>query len=116
MRIAIAAALLIVACGGATKPSGKGTGTGTGTGTSQDVCGAAVANARTLYEAEAKATDQATHDPSYVDDNVAMVAKDCAQDPAHVALCARGAASVAALEKDCLVPLDEEGTEGERTP
>jgi hypothetical protein len=76
----------------------------------------AVANAKTLYGADAKATDQATHDPTYVVDNVSIVAKDCARDPARVAACARGATSVAQLEHDCLVPLDEEGTEGDHTP
>jgi hypothetical protein len=111
----VLALVILAACGGA-RPTGNGSGAGSGTGSAADPCEAAIANARSLYDAEAKATDQATHDPTFVDDNVSIVAKDCARDPARVAACARGATSVAQLEKDCLVPLDEEGTEGDHTP
>jgi hypothetical protein len=101
------------ACGGAQSGTGAGTGSASGSvvGTS-DPCGAAKPNVTSLYEAEAKATDQTTHDPTYVDDNVAMVMKDCAKDPAKVGACAQAAKTVPALEHDCLAPLDEEGTEG----
>jgi hypothetical protein len=98
------------ACGGA-HPGGTGTGTASGSAAA-DPCGAAKPNVTALYEAEAKATDQTTHDPTFVGDNVEMVMKDCAKDPAKVGACAKAAASVPALEHDCLVPLDEEGTEG----
>jgi hypothetical protein len=108
-------ALWIAACACAPKKpvtdgSGGGTGTATATGASCDDAKPAVT---ALYEAEAKATDQVDHDPSFVDDNVAMVMKDCAKDPARVARCATGAKDVASLEHDCLIPLDEEGSEGE---
>jgi hypothetical protein len=51
--------------------------------------------------------------PGAVDDNTAMVMKDCAKDPARVAACAAGAKSVTELEHGCLIPLDPEGTEGD---
>ena len=103
-------AIVLAACGAKTKPVGPGPGTGAIT------CADATANVTALYQAEAKATDQATHDPTFVDDNVAMVIKDCAADPVKVAPCAKVAPSVAELEKQCLIPLDEEGTEGDKTP
>jgi hypothetical protein len=106
-------AIGLAACGGKTPPPA---GPGSGSATAGPRCADATANVTALYEAEAKATDQATHDATFVDDNVAMVMKDCAADPAKVAPCARTAATVATLEKDCLIPLDEEGSEGAKTP
>ena len=103
-------AIVLAACGAKTKPIGPGPGPATIS------CADATANVTALYEAEAKATDQATHDVTFVDDNVAMVMKDCAADPAKVAPCAKTAPSVADLEQQCLIPLDEEGTEGQKTP
>jgi hypothetical protein len=98
------------ACGGTKPPTGAGSGSGSVA--ANDACAAAKPNVTALYEAEAKATDQTTHDPTYVDDNVAMVMKDCTKDPAKLGACAQAAKTVPALEHDCLVPLDEEGTEG----
>jgi hypothetical protein len=113
-RMLISVALAGCACG-AKKPTGTGPGTGSPSA-SAVTCADATANVTALYQAEAKATDQATHDPTFVDDNVAMVMKDCAADPVKVAPCAKSAPSVAELETKCLIPLDEEGTEGGKTP
>ena len=110
-RVAIGVlAVLLGACGGDSKPKPRTIGEH-GHGPVIVPCDDAKPNVTALYEAAAKATDQATHDPTYVDDNVAMVMKDCAANPLRVAACAKVATSVEALEHDCLVPLDEEGTE-----
>jgi hypothetical protein len=65
-----------------------------------------------LYRAEAQAKEPKRVDES-VADNTAMVMKDCAKDPGKTVPCLGRAASVAELEKQCLIPLDDEGTEGE---
>ncbi len=117
LRIAsVGFGLLFVACACKSKPAtvtGGGTGTGTGTGSAAD-CASIKAPVTALYDAEAKATAATDKDTTFVEDNVAMVMKDCAQDPARVAACAAAATSSAQLEKDCLIPIDEEGTEGEK--
>ena len=109
MRAGFFALLIAAACG---HGHPIGTGVASGSAPAGDPCATAKANVTSLYAAEAQATDQTTHDPTYVDDNVAMVMKDCAKDPAKIGACAQAAKTVPALEHDCLVPLDEEGTEG----
>ncbi|MCA9675521.1 MAG: hypothetical protein KC464_10840 [Myxococcales bacterium] len=105
--------LLIAACacksrGGGGGP-GPGTGTGTGTGTAAD-CDGVRRHVEELYRADPSggASDEA------VADNVAMVMSDCARDPGRVAGCAGAARTVNELETRCLVPLDDEGSEGDR--
>jgi len=44
-----------------------------------------------------------------VADNTEMVLVDCRREPARVAPCAEKAPSVDALERDCLLPLDDDG-------
>jgi hypothetical protein len=41
-----------------------------------------------------------------------MVMNDCAKAPDRVAACVQGVSTVADLERTCLRPLDDEGTEG----
>jgi hypothetical protein len=68
-----------------------------------------------LYRAESSADkDAPALAEEQVADNVQMVIDDCAQQPDKVAPCAAKATSVADLEQRCLIPLDEEGTEGDR--
>jgi hypothetical protein len=43
-----------------------------------------------------------------------MVMNDCTKDPGKFVPCLAKVATVADLEKTCLVPLDDEGTEGDR--
>jgi hypothetical protein len=109
--------VMFAACACASKPAtatgGSGTGTGAGTASAAD-CASIKTPVTALYDAEAKATGAVDKDVTFVDDNVAMVMKDCAKDPGRVATCAAAATSAAQLEKDCLIPLDEEGTEGEK--
>lgn len=65
-----------------------------------------------LYRADAQ-----LHEPKRVleavADNTAMVMADCGKAPAKTAACLARVTSVAELERQCLVPLDDEGTEGE---
>jgi len=99
--------LALAACGAPKSPAPPGPGA------SAASCDAARAPVTALYQAEAAATHQDAHDPTFVADNVAMVMRDCATDPARVAGCAAHAASVTQLEHDCLIPIDDQCSEGE---
>ena len=109
-RLAIAAAaLLACAC------SGKGGTTTVGGGNEGGearTCEGIRPKVERLYRAEAEAKEPKRVDEA-VADNTRMVMNDCAKAPATVARCVNGVSSVAELEKKCLVPLDDEGTEGE---
>ena len=52
---------------------------------------------------------------SSVADNTAMMLADCERDPQRFAPCLKAAVSVQQMERDCLVPLDDEGTVEGRT-
>jgi hypothetical protein len=75
-----------------------------------NACEATRAHVAELYRAEAAAKEPGRVDEAAAD-NVAMALADCAKDPAR-ASCLAAATSVADLEKGCLAPLDNEGTEG----
>lgn len=111
----LAAGLLVCACsgkGGATMGGGGG-GTGTGTGDPDaHLCDGIRPKVEQLYRAEAQAKEPKRVDEA-VADNTTMVMNDCVRAPRKVAACVNGVSSVPELEKMCLVPLDEEGTEGE---
>jgi hypothetical protein len=110
--------LVVVVCAcSSTHGTGPGSGTGSGTGSAPPV-----ANAKTcddvkprvelMYRGEAQVREPKRVDDA-VADNTAMVMKDCAQDPAKTVPCLAKAATVAELEKQCLIQLDDEGSEGE---
>ena len=65
-----------------------------------------------LYRAEARVKEPKRVEEA-VADNTTMVMNDCARSPAKVATCLAAVATVEALEKTCLVPLDPEGTDGD---
>jgi len=125
-RVAILIMCLAAACAcksredtGPGKGSGTGTGTGLGTGDPED-CEPLRAHLDELYRADAVASagsgsgsNQAIID-EIVADNVTMALSDCVASPARVAACAAKAQTSADLEERCLIPLDEEGTEGDR--
>lgn len=92
--------------------TGGTTGTGTGTKAPPTACDGIRAKVEQLYRAEAQAKEPKRVDEA-VADNTAMVMNDCAKAPAKVAACVNAASTVAELEKKCLIPLDEEGTDGE---
>ena len=63
-----------------------------------------------MYRAEAQQREPKRVEEA-VADNTAMVMNDCAKDAKRVA-CLAKVPTVAELEKICLIPLDDEGTEG----
>ncbi len=63
-----------------------------------------------MYRAEAQQREPKRVEDA-VADNTTMVMNDCAKDPKRVA-CLAKVPTVAELEKTCLIPLDDEGTEG----
>ncbi|HUS27149.1 MAG TPA: hypothetical protein VMZ53_01530 [Kofleriaceae bacterium] len=113
-------AVLACAC-----PAKKGTGPTTGSqGSGSDVavvtpptnaktCDEVKARVEGMYRAEAQAKEPKRVDEATAD-NTAMAMKDCATDPAKYVPCLAKAPTVAELEKSCLIPIDDEGTEGER--
>jgi hypothetical protein len=120
--------LAMVACACPNKqtsgPAGTGgssTGAGPGSGgdpavlptTGGSTCEDVKARVEQLYRAEAQVKEPQRVDEA-VADNTAMVMTDCKKDPARFVPCLAKAPTVAELEKQCLLPLDEEGTEGER--
>jgi hypothetical protein len=90
---------------------GAGGTTGTG-GKAPAACDSIRAKVEQLYRAEAQAKEPKRVDEA-VADNTTMVMNDCAKAPAKVTACVNAASTVAEIEKKCLIPLDEEGTEGE---
>lgn len=122
LRVApLVAGLLLSACACKTKDD---TGPGGGGSGSASSCEQIKGHVETLYraqaEADAAAVVAAGKDPvkpeaidETVADNLAMVMTDCAAS-AEVAPCAGKAATLAELEARCLIPLDDEGREGER--
>ncbi|HEY4244856.1 MAG TPA: hypothetical protein VGM88_33805 [Kofleriaceae bacterium] len=81
-----------------------------------DACGGVHAHVEQLYlQGPPGATDpKLARDVAL--DNTHMVMIDCARNPAQVAPCAERANTVAALEHNCVIPLDPQGTEGDRPP
>jgi len=112
---AIAAMLLACACsgkGGATVGSGGGGGSSSNDPDAAHLCDGIRGKVEQLYRAEAQAKEPKRVDEA-VSDNTTMVLNDCAKAPRKVVKCVEGVASVPELEKKCLAPLDDEGTEGE---
>jgi hypothetical protein len=107
----------LFACACPSKPGGPSTGTGTGTnqptGSLPAACQAQRGKVEQLYRAEAQVKEPSRVDEAMAD-NTAMVMNDCAKQPDKVAPCVAKATSVAEIEAQCLVPLDDEGTEGIR--
>lgn len=95
-------------------PTGPGGGSNAGppVTTSATSCADVKSRVEALYRAEAEAKEPTRVDEA-VADNTAMVMNDCAKQPAAAVPCLAKTSSVAELEQTCLIPLDEEGTEGE---
>jgi len=110
--------LAIVCACSSTHGTGPGSGsTGTGLGSAPvaegaKTCDDVKARIEQMYRGEAQVKEPKRVDEA-VADNTAMVMKDCAKDPGKTVPCLASAGSVAELEKQCLVQLDDEGTEGE---
>lgn len=115
--------LALVACACPSKPGTSSTGSGNAASATTSpnsatvapvtatTCDGIKARVEAMYRAEAqlkepKRVEEATSD------NTTMVMNDCTKDPKLVG-CLAKVATIAELEKTCLIPLDEEGTEGE---
>jgi hypothetical protein len=108
------ALLVLVACACPSKKPARQGGPGTATTPVATVttCDAVRPRVEQLYRAEAQAKEPKRVEEA-VADNTQMVMNDCAKDPAKIVPCLAKAATVSELEKDCLIPLDDEGTEGQ---
>jgi hypothetical protein len=106
------AALALFACVACACPKETATpgGGSTEAPPAPNACEGIRARAEQLYKAEAEAKEPKRVAEATAD-NTRMVMVDCAKAPARVAPCVAAAASVAELEKKCLLPLDPDGTE-----
>jgi hypothetical protein len=118
-RVMLMASMLACACPSKpTAPNNGSQGTGSDVTTppvqpsNATTCNEVKARVEQLYRAEAQIKEPKRVEDA-VADNTAMAMADCAKDPAKTVPCLASAATVADLEKRCLVPLDDEGTEGE---
>ncbi len=98
-------------------PTGPSTGKEDATQGNPADCEKSIDRARALYEkaAEAEAKPDDSEDvkalrAEILEDNVHMVLVDCKAHPDRFAPCLEKATSVEQMERDCLVPLDDEGT------
>ncbi|HLL20595.1 MAG TPA: hypothetical protein VK427_00610 [Kofleriaceae bacterium] len=111
MRLALALVLL-GAC--SSKPPTTTAGSGSTTFPPATGCESARTKVEQLYRAEANARrDKPERVTEAVSDNTTMVLAECNQAPDRVVPCVNRVASAAELEKECLAPLDDEGSEGE---
>jgi hypothetical protein len=110
MRCAL---LVLVLAGCPSKPpTTTGTGSGSGTPPTGVACSSIRAKVEGLYRAEAQQNEPERVEEA-VRDNTDMVLRECAKNPAAVEPCVANAQAIDIIEKTCLAPLDEEGTEGE---
>jgi hypothetical protein len=104
MTRAALAVVLVIACSGTPAQPGGGSDRA-------PACDALRGKLERLYREEALVKEPARVDEA-VADNTAMVLHDCAKAPDRVARCVEAATSVAEIERTCVLPLDEEGSEG----
>lgn len=109
-RIALGGAL-VAGCSG---KGGAAAGRGSAASSAEEPtgCGALRGRIEALYRADAEGKEP-RRVAEAVADNTAMVLAECAQGPARMIPCVRAVASAAELERRCLAPLDDEGTEAE---
>ena len=113
MRVFCVLGLLVAcACPGKKSPAPSGNAT-VEVAPAAATCDGVKSKVAQLYRAEGEMKEPKRVD-ELVDDNTKMVMTDCAKDPAKFAPCIAKAQTVAELEKQCLVPLDDEGTEAEK--
>ncbi len=116
-RLSFACFVVLMACACPSKQASTGTGTTPGSGSAGadpalTGCEATRQKVERMYRSESTDKDAARLEGS-IADNTAMVMNDCAKAPDKVVACINGATTIAELEKNCLVQLDDEGTEGE---
>jgi hypothetical protein len=111
MRVLVLVALAAVACSDKTRSGGGGV-----VPPGPEACAELEDRVEELYRADMAAALAAgepevqAKEREILGDNVEMVLVDCRAQPARSVPCIEAAASVAQLERDCLIPLDDEGT------
>ena len=111
LLLAIAACSSTHGTGPGSGAGGTGPGGGPPTSSSAKTCEDVKPHVEQLYRAEAQLREPKRVDDA-VADNTAMVMTDCAKDPGKAVPCLARAGSIVELESQCLVPLDDEGSEG----
>jgi hypothetical protein len=99
--------------GGTTAGTTAGTGPASGARSTSPACDAVRAKVEQLYRAAARDRDPARVN-ELVADNTTMVMNDCVKAPDQAPACITAATTVHELEARCLVPIDDEGTEGDK--
>jgi hypothetical protein len=106
--------VVLVACSSKQGPSTTGSGSVVINTPPATGCDGAKVKVEQLYRADASAKgEKAERVAEFVSDNTQMVMNECVKSPDKVVACINKVASASELEKSCLAPLDEEGTEGE---
>jgi hypothetical protein len=109
---------LLVALFACACPAKQSTGPGAGSGGGPAIavgarsCADVRVRVEQLYRAEAMVKESGRVAET-VADNTHMAMTDCARQPDTLVPCLARAGSVAELEQHCLIPLDDEGSEGE---
>jgi hypothetical protein len=104
----------LMACGSPSKPPvvASGGSTASGGAAASSACDAVRGKVEQLYRAAAHG--EPARVAEMVADNTTMVMNDCARAPDQAPACITAATTVQELEARCLVPIDDEGTEGDR--
>lgn len=115
--------VLLMACACPAKPAPVTASTGSGSAAhgsaaaidpvNATTCEGVKARVEALYRGEAQ-HNEPTRVEEAVSDNATMAMNDCTKDPGKLVPCLSKVPTVAELEKTCLIPLDDEGTEGDR--
>jgi hypothetical protein len=105
--------LALLACGNKPPSPGIAGSGGSAANPSAGACDAMRARVTDLYRAHLRDRDPARLDEA-IADNTTMVMNDCRKAPDTTAACIAAAKTVPELEARCLIPLDDEGTEGDQ--
>ncbi len=97
-----------------TAPTGCSARNGKGDAPAISSCEASRAHIQSLYSAPlSKDTSDSTKDGEILDEliaaNVHMILADCTTDPSRFVSCIQQASSIAQLEAECVIPLDDDG-------
>ena len=109
--VAIGLVMALAACGA---PAATTTTTSTSTPPPQTTatCDNVKPRVESMYRAEGQQREPKRVD-EYVSDNTTMIMNDCVKNPTKLAPCIAAAATIAQMEQECVIPVDDEGTEGE---
>ncbi len=97
--------------GGCSGKNGTGSGSGSGSAPTVGACDDVRSHVAALYQGEpvgAKVSKETAAE--LVEANTHMVITDCERSPEEFLPCIRSATTVAVLEKDCTISLDDEGS------